>query len=64
MLQTVARLPNIYCPEHDLKLLRKVVYYMDDVVGTCAECGGTLIYIDCLNKIVCDTCDYERTEVM
>lgn len=35
---------------------------MDCEVGTCKECGGTLIYIDCLNTIHCDTCDYEQID--
>lgn len=34
----------------------------DEHFGTCPECGGWLIYIDCLSKIICDTCDYEIEE--
>lgn len=30
----------------------------------CKICGGRLIYIECLNKIICDTCEYEENEAM
>lgn len=30
----------------------------------CPHCGGYIIYIECLNKKVCDTCEYEEVEVM
>ena len=36
----------------------------DDYVGTCSFCGGKLIYIYSLNKIICDCCEYEEIEVM
>lgn len=30
----------------------------------CPECGGELIYLECLNEIICDSCDYCEEEVM
>ena len=33
-------------------------------IGTCKECGGTLIYIKELNEIICDTCEYAEEEAM
>jgi primosomal protein N' len=36
---------------------------MDDRIGTCPECGGWLIYIQALNEIVCDTCEYKEEGV-
>ena len=35
---------------------------MDYEVGTCKECGGTLLYIESLNKVSCDTCKYEKED--
>lgn len=38
---------------------------MDDTnLDICDQCGGTLIYIESLNMIVCDTCDYEKEGVV
>ena len=37
---------------------------MDETAGICEICGGTLIYIDCLNKIICDTCTYEKEDAL
>lgn len=37
---------------------------MDYETNICPECGGNLIYIECLNEIICDTCEYEQEEVM
>ena len=31
---------------------------------TCPICGGTIIYIESLNKNICDTCDYVEEEIM
>lgn len=36
---------------------------MDYEVCVCKECGGELLYIECLNKISCDSCDYEKEGV-
>ena len=33
-------------------------------IGTCKECGGTLIYIKEFNKVICDTCEYTEEEAM
>lgn len=33
-------------------------------IGICKECGGTLIYLESLNEVICDTCDYCEEEVM
>lgn len=30
----------------------------------CPECGGTLVYIECLNELTCDTCEYTEEEYM
>ena len=31
---------------------------------TCPECGGTLEFIEELNIVVCDNCEYREEEVM
>lgn len=38
------------------------MYYK--LVKVCPECGGDLEYIECLNEVVCDTCDYCEEGVM
>ena len=38
------------------------VYNME--IGTCKECGGTLIYIKEFNEVICDTCEYAEGEAM
>ena len=35
---------------------------MDYEVGTCSECGGILTFVQSLNTIICDTCDYRQEE--
>ena len=37
---------------------------MDERIGTCKTCGGYIIYISSLNKIICDTCEHEVVEVI
>ena len=43
-------------------LLLGGVYNME--IGTCEECGGTLIYIKEFNEVICDTCEYTEEEAM
>ena len=30
--------------------------------AVCPECGGWLTYVEFENKLICDTCDYERKD--
>ena len=32
--------------------------------AVCSICGGWLIYIESENKMICDTCEYEKLEAM
>ena len=35
---------------------------MDYEVGICKECGGRLIYIHCLDVVVCEDCEESEEE--